>query len=178
MYWEMVPHFHCQSWMQIQFPMNSAFPLPQTSKTTISYVQEHFRLSLKSGIRSTVLTSEVAVEDIQGTKQGTEKFVYIYFVFPLFCCLAVFVCFNWTSCAYVLQEVLGLNLISKTSYTECFRGLHQSLREYVGPVSSTKPKSLPFTVFQIYHSSVEALCYKPEGLGFEPRWGRWIFQFT
>jgi hypothetical protein len=30
---------------------------------------------------------------------------------------------------------------------------------------------LPFTVAH----AVEALCYKPKGRGFEPRWGHWIF---
>jgi hypothetical protein len=25
---------------------------------------------------------------------------------------------------------------------------------------------------------VEALCYKPEGRGFDSRWGHWIFQLT
>jgi hypothetical protein len=27
-------------------------------------------------------------------------------------------------------------------------------------------------------STVEALCYKPEGCGFDSRWGTWIFQLT
>jgi hypothetical protein len=45
------------------------YPSPSSNiQNNDQEVREHFRVSLKSGLKSTVLTSELAVEDIQGIK--------------------------------------------------------------------------------------------------------------
>jgi hypothetical protein len=47
------------------FPLIQPSPiLKHPKQRPLSYVQEHFRLFLKSGIMSTALTSEFAMEDI------------------------------------------------------------------------------------------------------------------
>jgi hypothetical protein len=55
--------------------------------------------------------------------------------------------------------------------------------EYSDQGSSGFPPSLQANIRSVSWGHavaymVEALCYKPEGLGFDSRRGHWIFQFT
>jgi hypothetical protein len=72
------------------------------------------------------------------------------------------------------------SLLSSPTACKCSGPVVHSMRFYEqdqdssSPIKSHKQIALPVQVAQI----VEALCHKPEGRGFEPRWGSLTFFFN
>jgi hypothetical protein len=94
---------------------------------------------------------------------------------------------TWNVLTLLIQRVTPCNLVENYKHFRRAYFLHL-YHEYGSGTSSgtligfyqTTRRHIPENnnLHSYRRELVEALCYKPEGHGFDSRWGRWIFQLT